>query len=474
VLGSGDLLGERYRLDERIAAGGMGDVWRATDLVLGRVVAVKVVRGALLADPAFSARFRSEARLLAAFRHPGVVDVYDYGESAEPAEGAENEAAYLVMAYVKGEPLSARIATQGRLSAAETASVITQAARALHAVHENGIIHRDVKPGNLLIQPDGTVILVDFGVAYSAAVTRVTGVNDVIGTALYMAPEQVSKLALSAATDVYALGAVGYHCLAGQPPFTGDNAVQVAMRHLEDDPPPLPPDVPAPIRAVIGRAMAKDPADRYASAAELAAAVDMAQQGIAASTAVQTAPQGIAGFAAGRASPGYAAAVAGAERAGAAPTRTFPAGTPPAKSRDARRRRALVAGTLLSVLLGVGALAAVLLNSGGGNGPAPKLTPTSQTTTPAGSNPAQVSDRGTGSQAASPSRPAATATAPSAGNSPSQPAASRSPNPSPTQNASPTSQQATSPAAASGAPSSTAGVTNNALVRCTTVRCPLK
>jgi serine/threonine-protein kinase len=294
-----------------------------------------------------------------------------------------------------------------------------------------------------------------------------------------MAPEQISKLAVSAATDVYALGAVGYHCLAGQPPFTGDNAVQVALRHLEDDPPPLPPDVPAPIRAVIARAMAKDPADRYSSTAELATAVEAAQQSTAAQagTAVETQPQGIAAFAAGRASPGYAetqpAAAADVQRG--APTRTFPAAPPAATSRDARRRRALVAGTLLSVLLGLAALAAVLISSGGGHDPGPKLTPTSQTAAPSGSQPAQVSDRGSGTPAASPSRPPAnTATAPGAGNSPSQPGASRTPNPSPTQNASPTGQQATSPAAASAAPSSPAGLTNNALVRCTAVLCPAK
>jgi serine/threonine-protein kinase len=471
------LLNARYRLDGRIAAGGMGDVWRATDLVLGRVVAVKVVRGALLADPAFSARFRAEARLLAAFRHPGVVDVYDYGESARPAgaaEEAEDEAAYLVMAYVVGEPLSARIAAAGRLSVAETASILTQAARALHAVHENGIIHRDVKPGNLLIQPDGTVILVDFGVAYSAAVTRVTGVNDVIGTALYMAPEQISKLAVSPATDVYALGAVGYHCLAGQPPFPGDNPVRVALRHLEDDLPPLPPDVPAPIRAVITRAMAKDPADRYPSAAEFATAVEAAQveaaqveaaqvEGALQNTAVEVGPLGIAAFAAGRASPGYAetqfAAPVGAETG--APTRTYPpqaaAAASAAKSRGLRRRRALVAGTLLSVLLGLAALAAVLIPFGGsGSNPGPNLTPTSQTAAPADTKPAQVNDRGSSRPAASASRPATTATAPGAGGSPSQPVASRTPNPSPTQNASPTNQ-ATSQAGGSAAPTSTTG-----------------
>jgi len=270
VLSSGSLLDNRYRLDERIATGGMGDVWRGTDVVLGRTIAVKVLRSAMLTDPEFAARFYGEARMMAAFRHPGVVEVYDYSAGDR---NDEDNCAYLVMAFVDGEPLSTRLKERGRLGVAETMSIVAQAAEALHAAHENGTVHRDVKPGNLIVKPNGTVILVDFGVARSAAVTSVTGLNAIVGTALYMAPEQVAKGNVTPATDVYALGAVAYHCLAGTPPFDGDNALQVALRHLEDDPEPLPETtVPPAVRELISRAMAKHPEDRFASAAEFAEA----------------------------------------------------------------------------------------------------------------------------------------------------------------------------------------------------------
>jgi eukaryotic-like serine/threonine-protein kinase len=270
MISPGVTLGGRYRLEERIAGGGMGDVWRGTDVVLGRVVAVKVLRPAMMADPEFAGRFYGEARTMAAFRHPGVVEVYDYASAGDSQD--EDGCAYLVMAYVDGEPLSTRLKEAGRLGVDETMSVVAQVADALDAAHANGTVHRDVKPGNLIVRPNGAVILVDFGVARSNAVTSLTGVNSIVGTALYMAPEQVAKGNVTPATDIYALGAVGYHCLAGRPPFDGDNALQVALRHLEDEPDALPDDVPEPVRALISRAMAKHPADRFASAAEMATA----------------------------------------------------------------------------------------------------------------------------------------------------------------------------------------------------------
>jgi serine/threonine protein kinase len=269
VLSAGNLLDNRYRLDDRVATGGMGDVWRGTDVVLGRTVAVKVLRTAMLEDPEFATRFYGEARMMAAFRHPGVVEVYDYASDGD-YEGPE-KVAYLVMAFVEGDPLSSRV-KEGPIAVAETMSIVAQAADALHAAHENGIVHRDVKPGNLIVKPTGAVILVDFGVARSNAMTSVTGLNAIVGTALYMAPEQVAKGNLTPATDIYALGAVAYHCIAGRPPFDGDNALQVALRHLEDDPDPLPDHVPFEVRELIARAMAKQPSDRFQSAAEFAEA----------------------------------------------------------------------------------------------------------------------------------------------------------------------------------------------------------
>jgi serine/threonine-protein kinase len=255
-------------LDERIATGGMGDVWKGTDVVLGRVIAVKVLRSAMLTDPEFAARFYGEARMMAAFRHPGVVEVYDY---ADASQSDDEQIAYLVMAYVEGEPLSNRVKL-GPMGVSETMSIVAQAADALHAAHEAGTVHRDVKPGNLIVKPTGAVVLVDFGVARSAHMTSVTAANAIVGTALYMAPEQVAKGNVSPATDIYALGSVAYHCIAGRPPFDGDNALQVALRHLEDEPDPLPAHVPVEVRALIARAMAKQPVNRFATAAEFAEA----------------------------------------------------------------------------------------------------------------------------------------------------------------------------------------------------------
>ncbi|MEN3614616.1 protein kinase [Plantactinospora sp. ZYX-F-223] len=268
MLESGVLLSGRYRLDERVATGGMGDVWRGTDVVLGRRVAVKVLLPSLLSDPDFIARFRAEARMLATLHHPGIVQVFDYGEDELPSGRTD----YLVMEYVDGEPLSARIRDTGRLSVVDAMRVVAQVAQALHAAHQGGIVHRDVKPSNLLVQADGAVRLLDFGVARSVNITSITSSNAVPGTALYMAPEQAAGKPVSAATDIYALGAVAYQCVAGQPPFTGENPLQVAVKHLHEDPDPLPADVPGPVAELIGRALAKDPADRYPDAAALATA----------------------------------------------------------------------------------------------------------------------------------------------------------------------------------------------------------
>ncbi|MEU4689910.1 protein kinase [Actinoplanes sp. NPDC023714] len=264
---SGELIGGRYRLDDRIASGGMGEVWRATDTTLGRDVAVKTMHADRAADPQFQTRFRHEAQAMAALHHPGIADVYDYGQ--EPDQDA-----YLVMARVDGVPLDRRIGEQGRLSPAETLSIVSQAGRALQAVHGAGIVHRDVKPGNLIIQPDGAVVLVDFGISRSARSEARTAAGEVVGTANYIAPEQVSQSPVGPAADVYALGAVAYHCLAGHPPFLGGTAVAVALQHLRDQPPALPADVPPQVRDLVFTALAKDPQQRFASAAAMAAAAD--------------------------------------------------------------------------------------------------------------------------------------------------------------------------------------------------------
>ncbi|WBB71164.1 serine/threonine-protein kinase [Micromonospora sp. WMMD812] len=252
-----------------IAGGGMGDVWRAVDETLDRCVAVKLLHPRLVSDAGFGERFRREARAMAALRHPGVAQVYDYGEMSLPGGP---DLAYIVMECVQGQPLSERIAEVGRLDTAEALSVAAQIARALQAAHDAGVVHRDVKPHNLIIEPDGHVVLVDFGVAVTQGATSLTAANQVVGTALYMAPEQVAKNATTPAIDVYALGAVVYHCLAGRPPYQGDNAVAVALRHLEDEPPPLPEDIPAEVRELVATAMAKEPTHRFRTAGAMAAA----------------------------------------------------------------------------------------------------------------------------------------------------------------------------------------------------------
>lgn len=168
--------------------------------------------------------------------------------------------------------MSERIAEVGRLDVAETMSIAAQTARALQAAHDAGVVHRDVKPSNLIIEPDGHVVLVDFGVAVTQEASSLTGANQIVGTAMYMAPEQVAKNETTPAIDIYALGAVVYHCLAGRPPHQGENALAVALRHLEEEPSPLPEDVPAEVRRVVATAMAKEPAHRFPTAAAMARA----------------------------------------------------------------------------------------------------------------------------------------------------------------------------------------------------------
>src|ERR687892_2157064 len=194
MISPGVTLGGRYRLDERIASGGMGDVWRGTDQVLGRTVAVKILLPALLEEPGFAERFRGEARTMATINHPGVVDVYDYG--------SDQHVAFLVMEYVEGDALSRTLNRVGRLTPARTMALVAQAADALQAAHDKGIVHRDVKPGNLLVRPNGTLVLTDFGIARTAAAAQLTATGAVLGTASYISPEQASGVPASPLSNV--------------------------------------------------------------------------------------------------------------------------------------------------------------------------------------------------------------------------------------------------------------------------------
>jgi serine/threonine-protein kinase len=363
------VLSDRYRLDERLAIGGMGEVWRATDQTLGRTVAVKVLLPALLAQPGFAARFQSEARMMSALRHPGVVQVFDYGETTV----ADGNVVYLVMAYVEGEPLSERIAAAGRLGADETMSVVARAADALEPVHAAGIVHRDIKPANLLVQADGSVVLVDFGVAHDLASTRITGTNMVLGTAHYMAPEQVSNKPVSARTDIYALGALAYHCLAGHPPFGGGTALEIAAHHLHDEPPPLPDDVPPAVRTVVERALAKDPEARYPNVKALAAAARAA----AAGAGMATVPLAAVGTAA------LEPTAPVARPAAAGDTSALPAQSGPQPWY--RKPPVMVAGIVVAALLVVAVAVAALRSGDDSTQPTPGATTPSAvpaTTTP--------------------------------------------------------------------------------------------
>ena len=271
------LLGDRYRLDRRIAIGGMGEVWRAEDIVLSRTVAVKVLKSELTQERTFLERFRTEARTTASLQANGIANVFDYGEVAS---GDDIPVAYLVMEYVDGEPLSAQLARDGRLPAARVLEIIRQAALALAEAHRVGMVHRDVKPGNLLVRrSDGAVKITDFGIARAADAVPLTQNGMVVGTAQYFSPEQAEGRVVGPPSDVYSLGVVAYECLAGRLPFLADSPVTVAMMQIRDVPPALPPDVPGPVQALVMRILAKDPRQRFADGAELAEAVRAVQEG---------------------------------------------------------------------------------------------------------------------------------------------------------------------------------------------------
>ncbi|MFJ3218286.1 protein kinase [Kitasatospora sp. NPDC086801] len=265
----GTVLADRYRLVDLLGGGSMGDVWLAEDEVLGRRVAVKVVKPALLDESGFAERFHAEARVMAQLRHPGIVGVYDYGHSAvdgRPSVG------YLVMELIDGEPLSAVLERRGALPVAETLRTALQVLEALEAAHESGVVHRDIKPANLMVCGDRTVIA-DFGIARPGCDARLTVPGMVLGTAAYQAPEQASTGTVTASADLYALGVVLYECLAGKLPFDGETALEMILKHLTEPVPPLPEDVPAPVWALVERAMAKEPGERWPDAAAMAAAV---------------------------------------------------------------------------------------------------------------------------------------------------------------------------------------------------------
>lgn len=263
--------GGRYELQSRIAIGGMGEVWEATDHVIGRTVAIKILKDEYMGDPGFLERFRAEARHAALVNHEGIASVFDYGE--------ENGSAYLVMELVPGEALSTVLERDGALSADKTLDIVAQTASALQAAHAAGLVHRDIKPGNLLITPDGRVKITDFGIARIADQVPLTATGQVMGTVQYLSPEQASGHPASPATDTYSLGIVAYECLAGKRPFTGESQVAIAMAQINEQAPPLPPTVPIPVQNLVMAMIAKKPADRPSSSATVARAAQALRRG---------------------------------------------------------------------------------------------------------------------------------------------------------------------------------------------------
>ncbi len=371
----GVTFGGRYELDSRIAIGGMGEVWEATDHVIGRTVAIKILKDEYMGDPGFLERFRAEARHAALVNHEGIASVFDYGE--------ENGSAFLVMELVPGEALSTILERDGSLSTDKTLDIVAQTSAALQAAHAAGLVHRDIKPGNLLITPDGRVKITDFGIARIADQVPLTATGQVMGTVQYLSPEQASGHPASPATDIYSLGIVAYECLAGKRPFTGESQVAIAMAQINEQPPPLPATVAVPVQNLVMAMIAKKPEERPASAAAVARAATALRRGdVAAAAAAVPAIAGAA--AAGDAATQLLAY--GSDTSAA--TRLMPApGEEGAEEAPEKKKRSpwtwpLIALIALLLLVLIGTIWAVVANSGNEPEPDPTKTSASPSATP--------------------------------------------------------------------------------------------
>lgn len=370
---SGLTFGGRYQLSSRVAIGGMGEVWQATDLVIGRTVAIKILKDEYLGDPGFLERFRAEARHAALVNHEGIANVFDYGE--------EDGSAYLVMELVPGEALSTILERERVLPTDKVLDIVAQTASALQAAHQAGLVHRDIKPGNLLITPEGRVKITDFGIARIADQVPLTATGQVMGTVQYLSPEQASGHAASPTTDVYSLGIVAYEALAGRRPFTGESQVAIAMAQINEQPPDLPVTISEPVRNLVAACIAKKPADRPQTAAHLARAAQALRRGdIAGATA---AVPGIAGG-----EPTFTTVLGASGSSTSAVTRVLPAGEGRGTTADqpvAERRRSPWTWPLIAIVsvLAVALVALIIfLAIRPTDNPAPDPDPTNSTTRP--------------------------------------------------------------------------------------------
>jgi len=350
------ILDGRYLLTERIASGGMGEVWRGVDRMLNRTVAVKLLANEHAGDPNFKARFRAEARYAASLSHPGIARVWDYGETSNLRR------AYLIMELVEGEPLSAILDREHHLSAAATVDIIGQAAAALQAAHLAGIVHRDMKPGNILVTPDGTTKITDFGIATAVRASQashLTQTGIVMGTAMYVSPEQATGATVTASSDIYSLGVVAFECLVGEPPFTGDQPLAIAIAHKHDPVPPMPDDIPGAVQDLVLAMLEKRPEDRPETARHVADRCDVLRDALSLNG---PATAGLAALGPGQAEDRTRGT--GTMRLDDYPTEravSSPFGTRPVSS--ARKRRAAATTAAVGGIGLIGAVLAILMSS---------------------------------------------------------------------------------------------------------------
>ena len=369
----GVTFGGRYELDSRIAIGGMGEVWEATDHVIGRTVAIKILKDEYMGDPGFLERFRAEARHAALVNHEGIASVFDYGEEAGSA--------FLVMELVPGEALSTILERDATLSTDKTLDIVAQTSLALQAAHAAGLVHRDIKPGNLLITPDGRVKITDFGIARIADQVPLTATGQVMGTVQYLSPEQASGHPASPATDTYSLGIVAYECLAGKRPFTGESQVAIAMAQINEQPPPLPPTVASPVQNLVLAMIAKKPEDRPASTAAVARAATALRRGD-----VATAAAAVPAIATGVGVSDDATQLLTAGGDTAAATSLLPAADAAGMEEGEKKKRSpwtwpLIALIILLLLVLGGTIWALIANQGDPN-PGPSTSSASPSATP--------------------------------------------------------------------------------------------